>query len=105
VVSAAGVAGCSSSRECRARDRRLSTFAGFRAGRRSWSIPGRAWCGRDGQEPWTFTLLLDPSVEAPDTPDAIDWGTLLPGEHVTGWLTPYPEDKAMKIDPSSAYPD
>jgi hypothetical protein len=65
-------------------------------------IRGRAWCGPSGQERWTFMLLLDPAA---DTRHAIDWATLLPGEHVTGWLTPDPQRRTMKIDPSSAYPD
>lgn len=65
-------------------------------------IRGRAWCGPSGQERWTFSLLLGPAVDAHHE---IDWSTLLPGENVTGWLTPDTELRTMKIDPSSAYPD
>lgn len=64
-------------------------------------IRGHAWCGPTGQERWAFTLLLDPALDARHE---IDWATVLPGEQVTGWLTPDPQRRAMKIDPSSAYP-
>lgn len=65
-------------------------------------VRGRAWCGPSGQERWAFTLLLDRGVDARDM---IDWSRLLPADDVTGWLTPELQDKTMKIDPSSAYPD
>ncbi|WP_127501969.1 hypothetical protein [Actinoplanes solisilvae] len=66
------------------------------------SIRGRAWCGADGQDRWRFTLILAPGT---GTRERIDWPALLPGDRLTGWLSPDPEARTMIIDPSSAYPD
>lgn len=27
-------------------------------------VRGRAWCGPDGQEPWGFSLLVDPDIRS-----------------------------------------
>jgi hypothetical protein len=65
-------------------------------------IRGRAWCGPDGQEAWAFSLLVDPSTRSRAD---IDWPALLPGDGLTGWLSPDPQHKRMTIDPLRAYPD
>jgi hypothetical protein len=64
-------------------------------------IRGRAWCGPSGQEPWRFTLILDPRT---GTPAEIDWPALLPGDGLTGWLTPDPQARTMTIDPARPRP-
>jgi hypothetical protein len=77
-----------------------------------WHISGRAWIEtrnkpgrgqrRDSrQEPWTFTLI----ARHPGDRDAIDWDQLLPSDQLTGWLTPDPASKTLKIDPASGYND
>ncbi|MBE1488744.1 hypothetical protein [Plantactinospora soyae] len=63
-------------------------------------VRGRAWCGRTGQEDWTFVLLLGRAVASRQD---IDWAALLPDENATGWLTPDPRERTMRIDPGSAY--
>ncbi|GAA3198292.1 hypothetical protein ACFO1B_01880 [Dactylosporangium siamense] len=65
-------------------------------------VRGRAWCGPDGQEPWAFTLLLAPGTRSRA---AVDWAALLPGERLTGWLSPDPLRRTMTIDPLDGYPD
>jgi hypothetical protein len=67
-----------------------------------WHISGRAWIGqRQGsrQEPWTFTLIARHAGDR----DAINWDRLLPASQLTGWLTPDPASKTLKIDPTSGY--
>jgi hypothetical protein len=59
-------------------------------------IRGTAYCGQTGQERWRFTLLV--SEHGP-----IDWSTLLPPESVTGWLSVHPRERALIVDPASAY--
>lgn len=75
-------------------------------------ISGRAWIetrnrpGR-GQRldsrhgPWRFTLIARHTAHR----DAIDWDGLLPSGRLTGWLTPEPASKTLKIDPASGYND
>lgn len=65
-------------------------------------IHGRAWCGPDGQEPWEFKLLVDPSTRSRTD---IDWSALLPSNQLTGWLMPDPQRKIMTIDPLGGYPE
>jgi hypothetical protein len=59
-------------------------------------IRGTAYCGQTGQERWRFTLLV--SDHGP-----IDWSALLPPESVTGWLSVHPRERALIVDPASAY--
>jgi hypothetical protein len=60
-------------------------------------IRGTAYCGQSGQDRWRFTLLLG-------DPDRLtDWSALLPGEELTGWLSVHPRERALIVDPSSAY--
>jgi hypothetical protein len=86
-----------------------------------WHISGRAWIltenkpARRSAAParrrrqrrdsrpgtWTFTLI----VRAAGDRDAIDWDGLLPGDGLTGWLTPDPASGTLKIDPASGYND
>jgi hypothetical protein len=86
-----------------------------------WRISGRAWIEtqnkparrsaapthrrgrrRDSrQEPWTFTLVAGHAGDR----DTIDWNGLLPGDGLTGWLTPDPASKTLRIDPASGYND
>lgn len=65
-------------------------------------IRGRAWCGPSGQEPWRFTLLVDPRTRSREK---IDWLALLPDNRLTDWLSPHPQRKTMTIDPLHGYPD
>jgi hypothetical protein len=65
-------------------------------------IRGRAYCGPSGQEKWQFTLLIGSSV---DSPEHIDWPTLLPADDVTGWLSPHPREMTLVLDPRGAHPD
>lgn len=60
-------------------------------------IRGRAWCGPSGQEPWRFTLVVDPGTRSPGE---IDWSALLPGAQSTGWLVPDPGARTMTIYPA-----
>ncbi len=86
-----------------------------------WHISGRAWIetrnkparwssaparGRERRQhsrqgTWTFTLIARHAGDQ----DAIDWDRLLPSERLTGWLTPDPAGKTLKIDPASGYND
>lgn len=87
-----------------------------------WHITGRAWIltqnkpsrrslaqsrkrGRrrrdSGPGTWTFTLIARNAGDR----DAIDWEGLLPSDRLTGWLTPDPSSKTLKIDPASGYND
>jgi len=65
-------------------------------------IRGRAWCGSDGQEPWTFTLLVEQDTRSRA---GINWSALLPDDRLTGWLSPDPQHKTMTIDPMGGHPD
>jgi hypothetical protein len=65
-------------------------------------IRGRAWCGPDGQQPWRFTLIVDPQTRSHEE---MDWSALLPGDRLTGWLFPDPRVKTMTIDPLGGYSD
>jgi hypothetical protein len=65
-------------------------------------IRGRAWFGPDGQQPWEFSLLVDPNTRSRTD---IDWAALLPGDRSTGWLSPDPQRKTMTIDPLGGHPD
>jgi hypothetical protein len=66
-------------------------------------IHGLAWIG-DGRclERWNFTLLTASTVVVKEE---IDWAALLPEDTLTGWLTPDPQRKSLKIDPLSGYHD
>jgi hypothetical protein len=67
-------------------------------------ITGHAWIGQhkqSGQELWTFTLLASSDAD----PEDVDWRELLPAEHLTGWLTLEPGDKALTIDLAAPPPD
>lgn len=64
------------------------------------NVRGRAWCGQTGQENWTFTLLLGRAVASRQD---IGWSALLPGDDMTGWFSPDPRGRTMRIDPGSAY--
>jgi hypothetical protein len=64
-------------------------------------IRGRAWIGQGRrQEQWNFTLLTTPPVM--DRRE-IDWAAVLPGDALTGWLTPDLQRKTLKIDPLSGH--
>ena len=64
-------------------------------------IRGRAWCGSaPAEELWSFTLLVG---HAANSAEEIDWSTLLPEGHMTGWLGPDMHCKTLRIDPLSAY--
>ena len=65
-------------------------------------IRGEAYFGCTGQEIWRFTLIVERGVESAEQ---IDWAALLPDERLTGWLTPDPETKTLRIDPLSGYDD
>lgn len=68
-------------------------------------ISGAAWIGQKGQarqEPWRFSLVV--GLEGA-SPGQIDWSTLLPRDRLTGWLTPDPQKKTLRIDPGSGYDD
>jgi hypothetical protein len=65
-------------------------------------ISGVAWCGPSGQEQWRFTLVLGQQAASRDR---IDWPTLLPGERLTGLLTPDLQNKTLRIEPLSGYDD
>jgi hypothetical protein len=63
-------------------------------------ISGVAWCGRNGQEQWQFTLITGQQA----TPrEHINWPALLPSDQLTGWLTPDPQNKTLRIDPLSGH--
>src|SRR3954469_10185647 len=48
-------------------------------------ITGRCWiCNGPQQAEWTFALLLPKPFGACEE---IDWGSLLPGEHLTRWMS------------------
>jgi hypothetical protein len=65
-------------------------------------ISGVAWCGPSGQERWRFTLVAGQGAASRDR---IDWPALLPGERLTGWLTPDLPKKTLRIEPLSGYDD
>jgi hypothetical protein len=66
-------------------------------------ITGRAWiCNGQRQDEWDFTLFLPHPV---DSPDKIDWASLLPSENVTRWLAVDQRGKRIQIEPSAAVPD
>ena len=63
-------------------------------------VSGVAYCGQSGQERWRFTLLAD---QAAASALQLDWSDLLPGKQLTGWLTPDPQNKALRINPGAGY--
>jgi hypothetical protein len=65
-------------------------------------VTGIAFCGHNGQQRWQFTLVLSPQTASRDQ---IDWSALLPSDRLTGWLTPNPQNKTLRIDPLSGYDD
>jgi len=65
-------------------------------------IRGVAYFGYTGQEIWHFMLIVKKGIESSDH---IDWAALLPDEGLTGWLTPDPETKTLRVDPLSGYGD
>lgn len=65
-------------------------------------IQGEALCGSTGQELWRFTLVVGQDAASREQ---IDWSALMPDDRLTGWLTPDPEKKTLRIDPLSGYDD
>ena len=65
-------------------------------------ISGLAWCGPSGQERWRFTLVAG---QRATSRDQISWLTLLPGDLLTGWLIPDPQNKTLRIDPAMGHDD
>ena len=65
-------------------------------------ISGVAFYGQSGQERWRFTLVVGQEAASPRQ---IDWSALLPSDRLTGWLTPDPQNKTLRIDPRSGYDD
>jgi hypothetical protein len=75
-----------------------------------WQISGSAWIETlnaprrhelPGQEPRKFTLIAGHARDR----NEIDGQELLPGDRLTGWLTPDPDNKTLKIDPAAGYHD
>ena len=67
-------------------------------------ISGLAWIGQHkqtSQQRWEFTLVVRHARDR----DEIDWHGLLPGDRLTGWLTPDPSSKTLKIDPAAGRND
>ena len=64
-------------------------------------ITGRAWIGHGPrcQEQWRFTLLLPGRIGGQSS---INWARLLPDENATGWLSLYPVEKRLELDPAKA---
>ncbi len=52
-------------------------------------------------QPWKFTLIAGRARDR----NQINWQGLLPGDRLTGWLTPDPDSKTLKIDPAAGYDD
>jgi hypothetical protein len=65
-------------------------------------ITGVALCGHSGQERWQFTLVLSPETKSRDQ---INWSALLPSDRLTGWLTPDPQNKTLRLEPLSGHDD
>jgi hypothetical protein len=65
-------------------------------------VSGVAFYGPSGQERWRFTLVVGQEAACPRQ---VDWSALLPSDRLTGWLTPDPENKTLRIDPRSGYDD
>ena len=65
-------------------------------------IDGLVYCGQSGGERWRFTLQFSQQVTSPDE---IDWSALLPSDRLTGWLTPDPESRTLRIAPQAGYDD
>jgi hypothetical protein len=75
----------------------------FDLGREVGRVIGRVWIGIGSkqQQEWSFELFAGPVRNWED----LDWGSLLPAEDVTGWLSVNLERKILKIDPAAASPD
>jgi hypothetical protein len=66
-------------------------------------IVGRAWIGNGSdQHQWRFTLHL--RQPAPTLQD-VDWGSLLPADNVTCWMSFDESERSLEIDPGAAKPD
>ena len=65
-------------------------------------VSGVAYCGQSGQERWRFILVVGQHAASPLQ---VDWSALLPSERLTGWLTPDPQNKTLRIDPGAGYGD
>jgi hypothetical protein len=66
-----------------------------------WRIRGFAWIGQGHQqERWAFTLAAG---RARGTREDIGWSALLPAGTLTGWLSPDPGEKHVRIDPAAGY--
>jgi hypothetical protein len=63
-------------------------------------IRGQAYCGQTGQEHWRFTLVIAPGIRSRER---IDWPSLLPAAHLTGWVTPCPADRMLTLNPLAAH--
>jgi hypothetical protein len=69
-----------------------------------YHISGLAWIGQrkhPGQERWYFILIAKNASDG----DEIDWHALLPGDKLTGWLTPDPDSKTLNINPAADHDD
>lgn len=63
-------------------------------------IRGLAYIGHRGQERWHFTLLLGAPAKSQHD---VGWSSLLPPAHVTGWLSPHPDQRTLIMDPVAAH--
>ena len=66
-------------------------------------ITGRCWiCNARQPSDWDFVLLLPRSF---GSRDAIEWGSLLPPNGVTGWMGFDESRRYIEIEPAAAVPD
>ena len=66
------------------------------------SLAGLGFAKARGKTNGTSRSFLPHPV---DSPDKIDWASLLPAENVTRWLAVDQHDKRIQIEPSAAVPD
>lgn len=59
-----------------------------------WHVPERY--DQHGQD---FALIARHARQR----NEIKWHQLLPGDRLTGWLTPDPDKKTLKIDPAAGH--
>jgi hypothetical protein len=64
-------------------------------------ITGLAWAGPSGQERWEFTLIARHARHRDD----INWREQLPGDRLTGWLTPTRSARPSRSTPPPATND
>jgi hypothetical protein len=66
-------------------------------------ITGKAWiCNGPLQDEWDFALLLPGPAQSPEE---IDWASLLPPENVTRWMALDEGRRYIEIEPAVAVPD